>query len=332
MKNTLFIIAAPLGDMICFSSYLKDYKETYPDENLYIKVLIENLSELFKDNVYVTLYDPNVSYNKIYEYNLYHIDQTSLSTEYCKLIHQDQGSIQHKHYFYLNTLYNLNVKHNTLYPIIQVNANKKIVSDKPICIINSSAGYLNFDSRFWGIHNYQFVIDKLKDKINFISVGSNSYNQLIYLNKLNNLYLDLINKTSIYEMLNIIAQADFVLTHESGLYHAGCIPSNKHKHVIVPAGSRHTFKSNYWESPNVTIHWLSNKDKNNYYKHCFNENEHLCMCGCTLSKLQYNSFEHNAVGANCKLPVFSNGEILSHCLHDINPQTVVNLFNDILKG
>ena len=180
MKNTLFIVAAPLGDIICFSSFLKDYKETYPDENLYIQVAIPVLQGLFQFNEYVKLYVENIQYDKIYEYNLYQIDQTQLSKEYSKIIHSDNGSIQHKHYFYLNRLYNLNVQHNTTHPIIYIDKTKlhKIESDKPICIINPAANYIGFDARFWGMNNYQAVINALKDKINFIAIGSNNYNRI----------------------------------------------------------------------------------------------------------------------------------------------------------
>lgn len=172
MKNTLFIALAPLGDMICFSSFLKDYKETYPNENLYIKVLIPALTELFKYNDYVKLYDENIKYDKVYEYDLSKIDLSHLGKEHDKLICENKSSIQHKHYVYFNKLFNLNVKHKTFYPAIQIdNKNMvKIESDKPICIINPNANFLGFDARFWGINNYQYVINALKDRINFIAI------------------------------------------------------------------------------------------------------------------------------------------------------------------
>jgi hypothetical protein len=334
MTNTLFIVTAPLGDMICFSSFLKDYKETYPNENLYIRIQLQPLTELFQYNEYVKLYDENIQYDKIYDYNLYYIDQTELSKQYSKLIRLNQGSLQHKHYIYMNELYNLNIKHKTFYPIVQFDTNKleKIESDKPICIINPSPGYLGFDSRFWGIKNYQYVIDALKDKINFISIGSNNYNGFIRPMKLNNLFLDLVNKTNISQMLNLIYQADFVLTHESGLYHSACIPTNKHKHVIVPGGMRHTFESDKWISPNTDIHWLAPETTEIYYKHCFNEHEHMCARGCIFSELHFSSVHHSENGANCKLPVFDNGEVLSHCLYKIKPENVVKLIENILEN
>jgi hypothetical protein len=143
----------------------------------------------------------------------------------------------------------------------------------------------------------------------------------------------LVNKTSINETLNVITQADFILTHESGLYHAACIPSNKSRHIIIPAGSRHTVKSNYWNHPNITIHWLSNENKDNYYKYCFNSNEHLCLCCDIFSRIDINNtILRNKIGSNCKLPVFYNGEVLSHCLYDIKPETVIELIENILES
>jgi hypothetical protein len=41
---------------------------------------------------------------------------------------------------------------------------------------------------------------------------------------------------------------------------------------------------------------------------------------------------HVENGANCKLPVFSNGEFLSHCLYSIKPETVINLIENILES
>ena len=116
----------------------------------------------------------------------------------------------------MNALYKLNVEHKTFYPIIQFNTNKlvKIESNKPICIINPNPNFFGFDSRFWGIKNYQYVIDSLKDKINFIAIGNNNYNASIIPINLNNLFLDLVNKTNISQMLNLIYQENFVLKHE----------------------------------------------------------------------------------------------------------------------
>ena len=333
MKNTLFIIAAPLGDMICFSPFLKDYKETYPDENLYINVQIPMLADLFQYNEYVKLYDERIHYDKIYDYNLFTIDKSELAKQYSKLIRLNQGSIQHKHYVYMNVLYRLNVEHKTFYPIIQFDTNKlvKIESNKPICIVNPNPNFFGFDSRFWGIKNYQYVIDSLKDKINFIAIGNNNYNASIVPIKLNNLFLDLVNKTNISQMLNLIYQADFVLTHESGIYHAACIPTNKYKHVIVPVGMRHTFKSNNWSSPNTDIHWLTPETTEIYYKQCFNDNEHMCICGCVFNELHYGPVHHEENNSNCKLPIFYDGEILSQCLYNIKPETVINLIENILE-
>lgn len=272
-------------------------------------------------------------YDKIYEYNLYQIDSTQLSKNYGDLIRKNNGTFQDKHYLYLNTLYNLNVIRKTTEPFIYINKNlNKIQTDKPLCVINPNSNYLGFDSRFWGTNNYQTVINALKDKINFIAVGSNNYNCFIHAKPLNNLYLDLVNKTSIEETLNIIEQADFVLTHESGLYHAGCIPGNKIRHVIVPAGSRMTLCTNYWQTKNVIVHWLDNKNKELYYKHCFHENEHSCHNGCIFSEMNFSTFLHKEYGTNCKLPVFNNGEVLSHCLYNIKPETVIELIENILEN
>lgn len=183
-------------------------------------------------------------------------------------------SLQEKHYIYFNYIFKLNIKRNTVSPIIELPTDKlkKIDSDKPICVVNPNFNFCGFDSRFWGINNYQTVIDKFKDKINFISIGSNNYNYLINSKTLNNLYMNFVNKISILETLNVIAQSKFVLTHESGLYHAGCINNNTDftRHVIVPAGARMLFKTNKWETENVNIHWLEPENKEIYLKHCLN--------------------------------------------------------------
>lgn len=332
MKKTLFVIAAPTGDTICFSPFLKDYKDKYPDEELYVKHIIDALAGLFQYNEYVKPYDSTISYDKIYEYNLYQIDPSELGKKFGEQIIDNSSSIQAKHYFYLNSLYNFNVERKTLHPIIQANTSDyKIESDKPICLINPGANYLGFDTRFWGINNYQKIIDTFKDKINFISIGSNSYNGLLNVRSLKNVYKDLINQTSMYETLCLINQADFILTHESGLYHAGCIPSDKIRHVIVPAGSRMTYCTNTWTTKNVIVHWLENENKELYHKHCFKSNENSCHHIPIFSEINIGNFLHKEHESHCKMPVFYNGEILSHCLYDIKPERVISLIENILN-
>lgn len=318
--NTLFVLNAPIGDIINFSCILKDYHEMFKNEKLYVITSLEIFLDVFKNNSLVNLYDKNINYDKIFQYNLAEFDDGKFGKEKFKNIKLENNSLQDTPYLYFKYVYNLNIPHNNHVPCIELDDYQKqiIKNDKPICLINGVAQYFMMDSRFFGHKKYQQIINLFKDKVDFISIGTLKYNMLRAAS-FENVKYNLINKTSLYELLHYIYNADIVLTHESGIYHLANVESYKQRHVIVPAGARQTFKMNNYKTPNVKVYWIENKDKTFYRNNCYEGNENACMICPLISKLNDIEIAKNNF---CKCPVLNNGELLSHCMNDITVEQV----------
>ena len=126
--NTLFIVNAPLGDSVNFSCLLKDYKEAFPNETLYIthnNIFID----LFKNNSLVNIYNKSIKYDKVYDYNLYKIDQ---DPRYSKKT--ETKTMRDVPYWVFEHVWNLKIPHNNYTPCIDLDDYQKqqIDSDKPI--------------------------------------------------------------------------------------------------------------------------------------------------------------------------------------------------------
>lgn len=327
--NTLFIVKCPLGDNIIFSQLIKDYHDMFPKEKLYI---VSQINELFLNNPYVNLLDKNIKYDKIFDYNLYKFNSDIYVQEKDERIYTNQMTLQDTPYFYFNKYFNLNISHNNHTPCIYLNDEQKtkIQSDKPICLVNSAANYFMLDARWFGFNNYQQIINDFKDKINFISIGNNSYNQLINLKPFQNVYMDLINKTNILQLLNLIYNADIILTHESGILHAAHIISDKIRHVIALMGARHLNYDNYvnytYNTSSVITHYIIPDNLSYYQENCYKRfNVKNCGCCSLLTELNTMTFE-NA----CKKPVLHNNELMSHCMAHLSISQIEEKLNNIL--
>lgn len=321
--NTLFKVSAPLGDSIIFSCLLKDYKEMFPNETLYI--LHNNFFiDLFKNNSLVNIYNNTVKYDKIFDYNLYKINANQKYSE-----RPEMRSLQDVPYWIFEHLWNVKLLHNNYTPCVELDDYQKtqIESDKPICLINPMANFCMLDGRTFGIRNYQQIINKFKDKLNFVTVGNGTYNLLLQNKPLQNVWKDLINKTSVYELLKWINSSSIILTHESGIWHASTIKSNKPRDVIVLFGARWTNETNYYKTPNVNIHYIQSQNLQFYKEHCYqNITDIDCKCAPLISKIN-----NIPVGNVCKSPVLFNGELLSDCMVNIGiekvEQEIINILN-----
>ena len=322
--NTLFKVSAPLGDSVIFSCLLKDYKEMFPNETLYI-IHNELFIDLYKNNSIVNIYNPSIKYDKIFDYNLYKIDQNPKWREKPGI-----KSLQDVPYWIFNYVFNLKLQHNNYIPCIDLDDYQKtqIESDKPICLINPMANFFMLDGRTFGINRYQQIINEFKDKINFVTIGNGKYNSLLRCTPLQNIWKDLINKTSIYELLRWINSSKIILTHESGLWHIAAIKSDKPRDVIVLFGARWLKTTNFYKTPNVNIHYMQSQNLQYYKEHCYRfveDNE--CHCAPLISKIN-----NIPVGNVCKSPVLFNGELLSDCMTNISIEEVKQEITSILNN
>lgn len=322
--NTLFNINCPLGDSVIFSCLLKDYKEMFPDETLYInnnKIFIN----LFKNNSYVNIYDPLIKYDKVFEYNLYQLD---LDPKYSEK--KEVKLLQDVPYWLFEQIWNIKIPHNNFTPCIDLDDYQQtpIESDKPICLVNPMSNYFTLDGRSFGMNRYQQIINDFKDKLNFVSIGNGTYNNLLQCRPLQNLWKDLINKTSVYELLRWINSSDIILTHESGIWHISNIKGTKHRDVIALFGSRMLKETNYYITPNVDVHFISSQNLQYYKEHCY---KYPTCFDCRHSPSLVSKINNMYLGDMCKYPVLFNGEFLSDCMANISIEQVEQEINKILN-
>jgi len=177
-----------------------------------------------------------------------------------------------------------------------------------------------FDTAFWGLTNFYKLVELLKDKIHFISIGSTgkNYDGNTVKKELPNVHENLIDKTNLDELKNLIYNADFILTSESGINHIAHIESYKPRHVFLLAGNRLSPKKIHYETPNV-------------YDYNFYDEDKICdetECHCRSILKRTNGYVWDT---NCKYPVLHNNELLSCCLSEIKLETVYNKFLEVLK-
>lgn len=327
--NTLFVLYCPLGDCINFSCFLKDYSQTFKGEDIYVKTNPAMLNDLFTNNHIVNLFRDDIRYDKIYEYRLGDFDTGPFGAIKRQMVKREEISLQDTPYIYFQKTYNLTVPHNNRIPCIELDEYQRstIESDKPICLINAVAQYFMFDARFLGFNRFQRIVDDFYQRINFISIGNLSYG-LLRTNKLNHVCSDLVNRTSIYELLHYIYNADIVLTSESGIWHIANIQCGKPRYVIVPAGARQTHRMNHYDTPQVIVYWLENKDKDTFSNLCYNGDEKGCLTEPLFSEVNgYRICRDDS----CRFPVVENNELLSRCLAHVTIEDVEVALNDCLN-
>jgi len=327
--NTLFVLNCPLGDCINFSCFLKDYHESFMDEVLYIRATPSMLDELFKNNHIVNLFRDDIHYDKIYEYRLGEFDSGSSGMDKRRRIKREEITLQDTPYIYFDKVYHLPLVHRNRIPCIELDEyqKSKIESDKPLCLINAVAQYFLFDARYLGFSRFQRIVDDFYHRVNFFSIGNLTYG-LLQTNKLNHVYADLVNQTSIYELLHYIYNADIILTSESGIWHAANIRRGKPLYVIVPAGARQTHRMNRYDTPDVNVYWLENKDKEAFSNLCYNGDEKGCLIEPLFSEVNdYRICRDDS----CRFPVVKNNELISRCLSHVAIEDVEAALNDCLN-
>lgn len=108
-------------------------------------------------------------------------------------------------------------------------------AEKPICVVNLGFHPIYTQSRNWGYVRFQAVVDALKDKVDFIQLGSRV--QGFYHYRLRNC-MDMIDRADIRTSLMILNNAKFVLCHDSGFYHLSSFKGVRDK-VIIPVLGGH---------------------------------------------------------------------------------------------
>lgn len=127
--------------------------------------------------------------------------------------------------------------------------------DYPVCVLN--AGWKSdTPAKFWGRLNFESVVHALSDRILFVQVGAarsgTDFHRPIPG------ALDLLGKTSLRELAQLVYHADFVLTGISQLHHLAGIACYKPRHCVTIAGGREPENwANCHARDGVTWHWMA---------------------------------------------------------------------------
>lgn len=181
-------------------------------------------------------------------------------------------------------------------------------------IINSG-GKSDFTNKQWPYERYQEVVDRTKERINWVQTGSARSNQPLMQN-----VVDLVGRTSIRDMVSLMYHADGCLTGVSFPMHLAAIdtPTGRKRPCVVVAGGR---EPSTWEA---------------YPTHQF---IHNCGCydcnregGCWRARVQpLHDGDTKHDSSICEHPVDIKSQVVPKCMVDISVDDVVNAINRYFK-
>lgn len=299
MKLNL-VFPFPPGDCWCLTRYIRDFAEQFPEDELAPCV---PRPEIFRFNPYWKAATPGA--DQIH----FRFEKPKGKPTYGNFRKTDTmvGAI----YAGINAQTGHEVEIRTLAPEIYFSDEERKYSlvplDRPVCIIN--AGWKSdIPVKFWGSEKFQKVVDALKDRVLFVQVGADRRGTDFH--KPLEGVLNLIGKTHIRELAQLVYHADFVLTGISQLHHLAGIQCYKPRHCVTIAGGREPENwANCHRREGVTWSWISVNDK---FRSCHENNpEFHDLPGC---------WEHDCNSG--KPPV---------CMQSIQPEQVIDEFERRLK-
>ena len=251
MKLNL-IFPFPPGDCWCLTRYIRDFATQFPDDEL---APVIPSPEIFRFNPYSPMAVPGADQIRFQfekpvgrpTYGNFNTKDTMVSAIYAGI----------------NAKTGRNVEIRTEAPEIYFSQEEQTYSivslDRPICVINAGWKY-DIPVKFWGSEKFQAVVDAMKDRIQFVQVGASRRGTDFHI-PLSGV-LNLVGKTTIRELAQLVYHADFVLSGISQLHHLAGIQCYKPRHCITVAGGREPENwANCHRRDGVTWHWISvNKD------------------------------------------------------------------------
>lgn len=190
------------------------------------------------------------------------------------------------------------------------------VGNKPFWIID--AGYKSdFTCKMWEFARYQEVVNRTKDRINWVQIGSSKH-----LHKPLENVINMIDKTNHRQFIQLMWYASGVLTPVSYPMHLATMPmkdSKRKRPCVVIAGAR---EPSVWEQ--YTCH--------QYIHNCGMLD--CCQSGaCWKSRIEFiddNSKQNERI---CLKPVKTqSGQVIPKCLDMITVDDVVNRINMYLDN
>lgn len=296
------------GDILMLTACVRDLKKVMPDITIGVQT---SAMELWENN-------PNIKKD-------YGRADRIIQMNY-PLIHK---STQGAHHFIHGFHQYLEEKLNTRIPVtdfcvdVYLSEEEKKssfvvdnVGDKPFWIID--AGHkMDFTCKMWEFARFQEVVNRTKDRINWVQIGSSKHVHKPLENVIN-----MIDKTNHRQFIQLMWYAKGVLTPVSYPMHLATMPmkdSNRKRPCVVIAGAR---EPSVWEQ---------------YTCHQYIHNCGILDCSikgaCWKSRIEFiddNSKQNNRI---CEKPVKTkSGQIIPKCLDMITVDDVVNRINMYLDN
>ena len=247
----------PPGDCWCLTRLVRDWAEQFPGDSLSVDV---PCPDIFRGNPYYTPFD-----HKPGEELFFHFASGPGNQYYGNFRKSDTmvGAI----YDYMRKHTGRNVREVCTAPEIYLTDEEKryslIPPGKPVCVMN--AGWkADIPVKYWGWEKYASVVEEMRDSVTFVQVGANR-NGMDFHKPIPGA-VDLIGKTTLRELAQLVYHADFVLTGISQLHHLAGIQCYKPRHCITVAGAREPENwANCHSREGVTWHWITSR---NEFKKC----------------------------------------------------------------
>ena len=240
----------PPGDCWCLTRYVRDIAEQYPED---ILSPVVPRPELFRHNPFYRAPVPGA------EQIVFRFEAPRPGKRPTWGNRDTGDTMVGAIYAGINRLTGREVQIRATAPEIYFTAEEKRYSlvplDRPVCVVN--AGWKSdIPVKFWGTDHFQTVVDALRDRVLFVQVGA-SRRGTDFHPRLSGA-LDLIGKTSIRELAQLVYHADFVLTGISQLHHLSGIEAYKPRTCITVAGGREPENwANCHKRSGVKWEWIS---------------------------------------------------------------------------
>jgi len=195
-----------------------------------------------------------------------------------------------------------------------------------------SGGKKDYPTKIWDQTYWQDVIDKTRDRVNWVQLGGGSSNHIMHTPK-NGIYANMVAKTDCRNFLRLIYHAEGVVCVVTAAMHAAAAFN---KPCVVIAGGREPW---WWEAYNdenrLTNMRLGQSDwqppaDDNFVPHKFLHTMGQLDCcrkhGCWKARLTSKG------GSACKDLVTQNGQTLPRCKAMIKPEHVVAAIDKYLNA
>lgn len=308
-----------LGDTLVTTSFFRDFREQYPDCRIYYKVdtnseyAVRQKLDVFANNPNVSVWDGE-HVDMIVKYSCGEFFEASTQHDYV---------MNHSIYEVFRRETGLEVRQDTYGVDVYLTDGEKdreavlakfgVPDGKPICLICAGYHPMVNSIKYAGTGKLQRIVDALYGEVTFVQVGDtgNGYVQ----NALGHA-VNLIDRTSVRDLLALCYHARYVITGLHSLLHIGAIGAEGRRDVYVLHGCRENLSwySSYFRLDGVGYHIYGYRP----------ERYGACLCGAKCCTRDVTSQSQCGQGLRlCGDVRDVGGEAIAACLDDIDEAEIV---------